>query len=89
MMVHFGLYSIPVGEWKAKRMGNILGEWIQSYFRIPNAEYHALAKVVDPIYFDAEEWIHLAKEGGYLKRLTLKKRGNIHASKGYDLQHPF
>lgn len=49
MMVHFGLYSIPAGEWKGKRMGNVIGEWLQSYFRIPNAEYHRLAGVFDPI----------------------------------------
>lgn len=64
MMVHFGLYSIPAGEWKGKRMGNVIGEWLQSYFRIPNAEYHRLAGVFDPIYFDADEWIRLAKEAG-------------------------
>ncbi|MBQ8759383.1 MAG: alpha-L-fucosidase, partial [Clostridia bacterium] len=25
MMVHFGLYSVPAGEWKGKRMGNTIG----------------------------------------------------------------
>jgi len=64
MMSHFGLYSVLGGEWKGKRMGNTIGEWIQSYFRIPNAEYHELAKVFNPIYFNAEEWIRLAKDAG-------------------------
>ena len=37
MMVHWGLYSILAGEWQGRRMGEI-GEWAQSYFRIPNSE---------------------------------------------------
>ncbi len=64
MMNHFGLYSLLGGEWKGKRMGGTIGEWAQSYFKIPNSEYHELAKVFNPIYFNADEWISLAKEAG-------------------------
>lgn len=28
MMIHWGLYSLPAGEWKGKRMTEV-GEWIQ------------------------------------------------------------
>ena len=37
MMIHWGLYSLPAGEWKGQRMEDI-GEWAQQFFRIPNAE---------------------------------------------------
>lgn len=63
MMIHFGLYSLPAGEWKGQRMDGI-GEWIQAHFRIPNAEYSALAKAFNPICFQAEEWVKLAKDAG-------------------------
>ncbi len=63
MMIHFGLYSLPAGEWKGRRMPHI-GEWAQSYFRIPNKEYEELAKAFNPILFNAEEWILTAKEAG-------------------------
>ena len=63
MMIHWGLYSLPAGEWKGKRMEDI-GEWAQEYFRIPNAEYAQLAKVFNPILFNAEEWVDLAIEAG-------------------------
>lgn len=64
MMVHFGLYSLLGGEWHGRRMGGTIGEWAQSYFRIPNAEYHRLADIFNPIYFNADEWIRLAKDAG-------------------------
>ena len=63
MMIHWGLYSLIAGEWQGRRMPYI-GEWAQQYFRIPNAEYGKLAKIFNPIYFNAEEWVKLAKEAG-------------------------
>ena len=43
-MVHWGLYALPAGEWRGRRMPTI-GEWAQSYFRIENATYGRLAGV--------------------------------------------
>jgi len=63
MMVHWGLYSLPAGEWNGQRMP-LIGEWAQSYFRIPNQEYGKLAGVFNPILFDAEAWVKLALEAG-------------------------
>lgn len=64
MMIHWGLYALPAGEWKGRRMGNWIGEWLQQWFRVPNAEYHPLAKAFDPILFDADEWAQLAVDAG-------------------------
>lgn len=63
MMIHWGLYSLPAGEWKGARMPYI-GEWVQQYFRIPNAEYHALAPAFNPMLFNADEWVQLAVDAG-------------------------
>lgn len=69
MMIHWGLYSVLGGEWKGRRMPHI-GEWAQSYFKIPNQEYHELTKVFHPMYFCADDWVKLVKEAG-MKYLVL------------------
>ena len=61
MMIHWGLYALPAGEWKGRRMADI-GEWLQAYFRIPNKEYEKLAAAFNPLCFNAEEWVQLAVE---------------------------
>ena len=64
MMAHWGLYSLLAGEYRGRRVGLDYAEWIQSYMPIPNAEYEQLAKCFNPIYFNADEWIKLAKDAG-------------------------
>ena len=65
MMIHWGLYSLLAGEWKGQRMAQqFIAEWIQQYYRIPNAEYSRLASVFNPIYFNADEWVKLARDAG-------------------------
>ena len=63
MMIHWGLYALPAGEWKGRRMPYI-GEWAQAYFRIPNREYGALADAFNPLLFDAAAWVKLAVDAG-------------------------
>ena len=65
MMVHWGLYSMLGGEWKGQQMAQrYIAEWIQQYYRIPNAEYSQLAKAFNPILFNAEEWVKVAVDAG-------------------------
>ena len=63
LMIHWGLYSLLAGEYRGERIPWI-GEWIQAHFRIPKDEYEQLAKAFNPIYFDAEEWVKIAKDAG-------------------------
>ena len=63
MMAHWGLYSLLGGEYRDKRVRDY-AEWIQSYAAIPNGEYELLARSFNPVYFDADEWIKLAKDAG-------------------------
>jgi len=63
LFIHWGLYAIPAGEWKGKRIPGI-GEWIMNRAKIPVAEYEQLAKQWNPVKFDPEGWVQLAKDAG-------------------------
>jgi alpha-L-fucosidase len=63
LFIHWGLYAIPAGEWKGKRIPGI-GEWIMNRAKIPVAEYEQLAKQFNPVKFNADEWVQMAKDAG-------------------------
>ncbi|MCT6918597.1 MAG: alpha-L-fucosidase, partial [Bifidobacteriales bacterium] len=60
MMIHWGLYSLLGGEYQGKSSSNY-AEWIQSKLQIPNKEYERLTQAFNPIYFDADAIVDLAK----------------------------
>ena len=72
MFIHWGLYAIPAGTWKGKRIPGI-GEWIMKRAHIPVAEYEQLAKQFNPVQFDAKEWVSIAKRAGQ-KYLTITSK---------------
>ena len=63
LMVHWGLYSLLGGQY-GEQIVRPYAEWIQAQCAIPIADYSRLAGVFNPIYFDADEWIRLAKDYG-------------------------
>ena len=65
MFIHWGLYSIPAGEWKGEVMPlRKYAEQINLAMKIPNAEYEQLADEFNPVDFNAEEWVNYAKKAG-------------------------
>jgi alpha-L-fucosidase len=63
MFIHWGLYSIPAGEWHGKRTDHI-GEWIMNDLSIPVADYKGFAKQFNPTGFSAHDIVALAKSAG-------------------------
>ena len=53
MFIHWGLYSVPAR-----------GEWIMCKAKIPIAEYAAFAPQFNPVKFNADEWVKIAKDAG-------------------------
>ncbi|MNJ93909.1 Alpha-L-fucosidase [compost metagenome] len=63
MFIHWGLYSVPAGEWKGKQV-NGYSEHLMRKEKITRAAYLDLAHVFNPVKFNAEEWILTAKNAG-------------------------
>lgn len=63
LFIHWGLYAQPAGEWKGEEVPGI-SEWIMSRAKIPVKEYEQLASTFNPVKYDADQWVRLAKEAG-------------------------
>ena len=63
MFIHWGVYSVPAGVYKGHKINGI-GEWIMNYAKIPVAEYREYAKSFNPVKYDPDAWVSLAKEAG-------------------------
>ncbi len=63
LFIHWGLYAIPAGEWKGKRIPGI-GEWIMFRTPVPVREYEQLARQFNPTKYNADAWVQLAKDAG-------------------------
>lgn len=63
MFIHWGLYSVPAGTYKGETVEGI-GEWIMDSLQIPVEEYEKFAPQFNPVEFDAERWVQIAKDAG-------------------------
>jgi len=72
MFIHWGLYSIPAGTWEGEKVGGI-GEWIMQRAPIAVADYEKLAGQFNPVKFDADEWVKIARDAG-MKYLVITSK---------------
>jgi alpha-L-fucosidase len=63
LFIHWGIYSVPAGVWDGKQIEQ-LGEQIQRHAMIPHDDYAALAGQFNPVKFDADAIVALAKKAG-------------------------
>lgn len=63
MFIHWGVYAVPAGVYDGKDVSGI-GEWIMNRGKIPVARYREYAKKFNPVKYDPEAWVKLAKDAG-------------------------
>ena len=61
MFIHWGLYAIPAGEWGN---GKDHAEWIRTTAQIPIDQYEKFLGQFNPVKFNADEWVKMAKDAG-------------------------
>jgi alpha-L-fucosidase len=63
MFIHWGVYAVPAGTYEGKRIPGI-GEWIMNRGKIPVDKYKLYAGQFNPIKYDPEAWVKMAKDAG-------------------------
>src|ERR1051325_10210367 len=63
MFIHWGVYSVPAGTYHGEQSKHI-GEWIMRDYNIPVAEYAQYVKQFNPVKFNANEIVSIAKNAG-------------------------
>jgi len=63
MFIHWGVYSVPAGVYDGKEIGGV-GERIMNSGKIPVDRYRAYAKEFNPVKYDADKWVQIAKNAG-------------------------
>ncbi|WP_040680570.1 alpha-L-fucosidase [Niabella aurantiaca] len=63
MFIHWGVYSLPGGEWKGKKVGGY-AEHLMRKEKITRSEYLELARHFNPVLFNADEWAKAASDAG-------------------------
>ena len=61
LFIHWGLYSLPAGEWKGSTNH---AEWIRTTAQVALEEYDKFVSRFNPIKFNADEWVRMAKDAG-------------------------
>lgn len=74
--IHWGLYSIPGGEWNGKVYGGA-AEWLKVWANVSREDWLVLMKQWDPKKFNAKAWAKMAKQMGakYVKITTKHHEG--------------
>jgi alpha-L-fucosidase len=63
MFIHWGVYAVPAGTWQGHEVGRG-GEWIMNRGKISVADYQQMARQFNPVKYNPEAWVKMAKEAG-------------------------
>lgn len=63
MFIHWGAYAVPAGVHRGERVRH-LGEWLMNDSKVPISEYEAYVRSFNPVKYDADAWVRVAKDAG-------------------------
>src|SRR5579859_4533642 len=63
LFIHWGVYAQLAGTWQGHEIGHG-GEWIMNRGKISVADYHQVARRFNPVKYDADAWVRMAKDAG-------------------------
>jgi alpha-L-fucosidase len=61
LFIHWGVYAVPAGVYGDN---DTYGEWIMNQAKVPVKEYRDFAKQFNPVKYDPEAWVQVAKDAG-------------------------
>jgi alpha-L-fucosidase len=64
MFIHWGVYAQWAGVYHDHQQARGGAEWIMNRSKIPVAEYQEKAKSFNPVQYNPDAWVKLAKEAG-------------------------
>jgi alpha-L-fucosidase len=64
MFIHWGVYSLWAGNYHGHEQARGGAEWIMNRCKIPVAEYQEKAKEFNPVSYNPEAWVRMAKDAG-------------------------
>ena len=64
LFIHWGLYAQLAGAYNGEPLKHDGAEWIMNFMKIPVANYQLMAKQFNPVNYNPDEWVRMAKEAG-------------------------
>jgi len=64
MFIHWGVYALYAGQYNGHEQARGGAEWIMNRCKIPVSEYREKAKEFNPVNYDPDEWVKMARDAG-------------------------
>ncbi len=64
LFIHWGVYAQLAGAYKGELLRHDGAEWIMNFMKIPMADYQATAKQFNPVNYNPDDWVRMAKYAG-------------------------
>ena len=63
LFIHWGDYAVLAGTYHGQKIAHG-GEWIMNRAKIPVAEYQSYARQFNPVKYDPDTWVRMARDAG-------------------------